>query len=412
MEGDPDRYFPNPFADNKDDKLKIELPAELREKLLDTLERNIVQVTAAYLHLKDHTVYTGSSGVAFLHFHLATTLYAQNDAKRTAHLRESLQILTPTLTHPRRKPKDCSFLLGVAGPLALGAVVNHHLENAAESRQCANELKGLYLEHKSVFLRLPSELLYGHVGYLYSLLFVKCHIPSAVDDALLTELVTMVLDVGESGRVPSLPSPLMYSWYEEHYLGAAHGLAGIFTVLLQALPAVPSLRTRVLSLVKPSIDHLLSLALPSGNFPASLESVHNDTLVHWCHGAPGCVHLFGHAFQVFGDQRYLQAAVRCGEVVWRRGLLRKGYGLCHGVAGNAYTFLQLLRVTGKPEYFHRALKFTEWCLSSSERTTRTPDNPYSLFEGLAGTLAFFADMLHNPLDARFPALELPVCPQS
>eukprot|EP00731_Ephydatia_muelleri_P008021 Em0004g359a len=156
-----------------------------------------------------------------------------------------------------------------------------------------------------------------------------------------------------------------------------------------ALPAVPSLRTRVLSLVKPSIDHLLSLALPSGNFPASLESVHNDTLVHWCHGAPGCVHLFGHAFQVFGDQRYLQVAVRCGEVVWRRGLLRKGYGLCHGVAGNAYTFLQLLRVTGKPEYFHRALKV-----------------------GLAGTLAFFADMLHNPLDARFPALELPVCPQS
>eukprot|EP00731_Ephydatia_muelleri_P008020 Em0004g358a len=196
MEGDPDRYFPNPFADNKDDKLKIEV-------------------------------------LRFLHFHLATTLYAQNDAKRTAHLRESLQILTPTLTHPRRKPKDCSFLLGVAGPLALGAVVNHHLENAAESRQCANELKGLYLEHKSVFLRLPSELLYGHVGYLYSLLFVKCHIPSAVDDALLTELVTMVLDVGESGRVPSLPSPLMYSWYEEHYLGAAHGLAGIFTVLLQ-----------------------------------------------------------------------------------------------------------------------------------------------------------------------------------
>ena len=69
---------------------------------------------------------------------------------------------------------------------------------------------------------------------------------------------------------------------------------------------------------------------------------------------------------MFGDQRYLQAAVRCGEVVWRHGLLRKGYGLCHGVAGNAYTFLQLLRVTGKPEYFHRALKVgthvKEWVL--------------------------------------------------
>ena len=57
--------------------------------------------------------------------------------------------------------------------------------------------------------------------------------PPKLLTGLFFQLVTMVLDVGESGRVPSLPSPLMYSWYEEHYLGAAHGLAGIFTVLLQ-----------------------------------------------------------------------------------------------------------------------------------------------------------------------------------
>lgn len=119
---------------------------------------------------------------------MATTLHAQNDAERTAHLRKSLEILTPSLTRLRRNPNDCSFLLGVAGPLALGAVVNHHLNNAEASRQCADELKGLFVEHRSVFLRLPSELLYGHAGYLYSLLFVNCHIPSAVDEALLTEV--------------------------------------------------------------------------------------------------------------------------------------------------------------------------------------------------------------------------------
>ena len=26
----------------------------------------------------------------------------------------------------------------------------------------------------------------------------------------------------------------MYSWHEKHYLGAAHGLVGVLTVLLQA----------------------------------------------------------------------------------------------------------------------------------------------------------------------------------
>ena len=33
-----------------------------------------------------------------------------------------------------------------------------------------------------------------------------------------------------TGRVPRL----MYSWHEKHYLGGAHGLVGILTVLLQA----------------------------------------------------------------------------------------------------------------------------------------------------------------------------------
>ena len=66
--------------------------------------------------------------------------------------------------------------------------------------------------------------------------------------------------------------------------------------------------------------------------------------------------LKAHLLQVFGDRKYLDAAVDCGEVVWDRGLLRKGYGLCHGVAGNAYTFMQLFRLTTRPEYFNRAVK--------------------------------------------------------
>lgn len=111
--------------------------------------------------------------------------------------------------------------------------------------------------------------------------------------------------------------------------------------------------------------------------------------------------------QHYGDQRYLDGAVRCGEVVWKRGLLRKGYGLCHGVAGNAYTFLQLYRLTGKTLYFNRAIRFAEWCLSSHQRECRVPDRPNSLFEGLAGVIYFYSDLLAGADKATFPALELP-----
>ena len=47
-----------------------------------------------------------------------------------------------------------------------------------------------------------------------------------------------------------------------------------------------------------TLDYLLSLQLPSGNFPSSLAQAHSDRLVHWCHGAPGFVHLMSQAYQV------------------------------------------------------------------------------------------------------------------
>lgn len=52
-------------------------------------------------------------------------------------------------------------------------------------------------------------------------------------------------------------------------------------------------------LVRPSIDWLASLQYPSGNYPSSLGST-TDKLVHWCHGAPGTIHLLLLAFQVGG----------------------------------------------------------------------------------------------------------------
>jgi hypothetical protein len=42
---------------------------------------------------------------------------------------------------------------------------------------------------------------------------------------------------------------------------------------------------------------------------------------------------------------FLAAARRAGEVVWARGLLKKGPGLCHGVAGNGYALLALYKAT-------------------------------------------------------------------
>lgn len=60
--------------------------------------------------------------------------------------------------------------------------------------------------------------------------------------------------------------------------------------------------------------------------------------------------------QVFKEEKYLKDAVECSDVIWQRGLLRKGYGICHGTAGNGYSFLSLYRLTQDKKYLYRACK--------------------------------------------------------
>ena len=47
------------------------------------------------------------------------------------------------------------------------------------------------------------------------------------------QLVRNVLEVGRAGVDPTIPSPLMYEWHGSRYYGAAHGIAGILSILLQ-----------------------------------------------------------------------------------------------------------------------------------------------------------------------------------
>lgn len=60
--------------------------------------------------------------------------------------------------------------------------------------------------------------------------------------------------------------------------------------------------------------------------------------------------------QVFKEEKYLKEAAECTEVIWQRGLLRKGYGICHGTAGNGYAFLSLYKLTQDKKYLYRTFK--------------------------------------------------------
>lgn len=158
-----------------------------------------------------------------------------------------------------------------------------------------------------------------------------------------------------------------------------------------------------------SVDRFSALQDAEGNFPCDMRDARHaglNILVHWCHGAPGAIYLLAKAHLIFREQRYLDACVRAAALVWRKGLLFKGPSICHGVAGNGYVFLIMYRLTNQPKYLYFALKFMEFLTSPSFlQYAIVPDCPFSLYEGIAGTVCYLIDLL-SPEHASFPFMDV------
>ncbi|XP_015603039.1 uncharacterized protein LOC107271495 [Cephus cinctus] len=400
------RHYANPYDDysstkhnsivDKDkniiqDTFKEELTSNIKV-LMQMLERN-----EKHWSFDDYSIYTGVTGIAYLFYHYGK--YFHEDA----YIMRAAKLIRGSLEKAKGK-RHVTFLTGIAGPLALGAVINHLHFDREESKNLIERLRSMskyVLEDDS---DLPDELLYGRSGYLFTILYVNSHIsPAPFDGDFIRKVIASIIKSGRKySAATRCESPIMYSWYDKEYLGGAHGLAGILYILLQAREYLT--QSQLSDVIQPALRYLIKLKYPSGNFPSSVGS-QSDKLVHWCHGAPSMTMLFCLAYKVFQDKKYLDTAVQCGEVIWLRGLLKKGYGLCHGVSGNAYTFLYLFQETKDTKHLYRACKFAEWCMDYGTHQNRIPDRPFSLFEGLAGTIYFLID-LGEPMLAKFPGYTL------
>ena len=360
--------------------------------------------TASVLSPEDGSVYTGSGGVALLYLKLGQYDQAEK------YLEDSLRHVSSSRV---------TFLCGSPGPLTLRALLHHRQGRAPDISAVINLAPSV----ADLSSGLPDELLYGRVGYLYCLLLLRQELGElSVPSLLVRRVLEAVLRSGQLlSRDTKSRSALLYSWHDKVYIGAAHGLAGILTMLLQARDHLTPAEMR--ELVRPSVDYVLNLQMKSGNFPSS-KGNDKDRLVHFCHGAPGVVQLLLTADLVWGteDGRYLAGARRAGDVIWERGLLRKGPGLCHGVAGNGYALLRLYQVrhqsvqsltdglwwqvTGEDVWLYRAARFGEWLTELVRPDQRIPDRPLSLFEGIAGAVHFLHDLIEDPKQAKFPCFLL------
>ena len=172
----------------------------------------------------------------------------------------------------------------------------------------------------------------------------------------------------------------------------------------------------ILTKIQNTLDWLMKQSYRSGNLPSSLNSK-SDSLVHFCHGAPGAVYLFIAAHQLFQNEKYLEKALELGNNVWFRGLLTKGNGLCHGITGNIYSLLALSNYNQK-EYRKRVYQFSSVSTNEQLKTIvkeqndgmrkvqGIPDSPFSLMEGTGGDIILFSEILRDDKIALFPGFEL------
>ena len=130
-----------------------------------------------------------SSGVAYLHLHLAISMKDESPYGAKKHLERASSILEELCKHP--STRRLTFLCGSAGPLALNAAVQSQLGQDDKAKKMVMDLKNLFPIIKAD-QSMPSELLYGHVGYLYALLFVNKFIPGAVEESMIREVCVCV----------------------------------------------------------------------------------------------------------------------------------------------------------------------------------------------------------------------------
>ncbi|KAM3823119.1 lanC-like protein 2 isoform 2-T3 [Vipera latastei] len=329
----PQRDDSLPFE--SDGQISSYFNKKITTKIKDLLQQMEEGLKTADPH--DCSAYTGWAGIALLYLQLYRV------TKEPAHLQRSLDYVKRILRN--LNGRRVTFLCGDAGPLAVGAVVYHKMKNDSESKECVTKLLQLQRIVLASESDLPDELLYGRSGYLYALLYLNTEIgPETVPQSVIKEVVESIIQSGKNFSREERKNercPLLYQWHRKQYVGAAHGVAGIYYMLMQ----------------------------------------------------------------VFKEDKYLKDAMECSDVIWQRGLLRKGYGICHGTAGNGYSFLSLYHLTQDKKYLYRACKFAEWCLDYGAHGCRIPDRPYSLFEGMAGAIHFLSDIL-VPEKSHFPAFEL------
>lgn len=401
------RYFENLYSDYQGGDVYIN-----RDKIKSLIQHYVKSTLQTKNPCDGGDLYTGSAGIAFMFL----KLYQSEELRKL--FPSALQNAKSFIDHAKKfvSKKDSDkamFLCGNAGIYSVSSVIHKELNNMNSSNEDKNEfLSGYEICQDLNYCRYGSdEVLFGRAGYLSGCYWMNKNLSQVIPKEVLMRICDITIESGvQYSQRKQLSIPLMWECYGDKYLGAAHGICAILHMLLESPLFEGNIQqlNQKQALIVTCIDIFLNMQASDGNFPCVYEDADKSEhkLVHWCHGAPGAIYLFAKAFVTLRSQKYLEACLKCGELIWQKGLLKKGPGICHGIAGNGYAFLLLYRLTNDQKHLHRAACFADFLTNEKFLSeARTPDRPLSLYEGVAGTICFLIDLL-KPQNAQFPFMDV------
>ncbi|KAL4896494.1 lanthionine synthetase C family protein [Aspergillus ambiguus] len=340
----------------------------------------------------------------------------------------------------------------------------HVLQHAVET---ALKTGNMVLHHDR--LMGADDALYGRAGLLWTLLNLRAHETDEKTSVSLKPifepiplLIDKIVDAGRKGHRSYIQKhgtqnalPLMWPWHEAHYgLGAVHGMSGILAVLLACRPEElnDGSSRNYLPWIAETITVLSQICIKNnGHLPTTIPPRHSSShrespLVQICHGSPGILLLLACAMRNtafitdYWAPEWDEALRLAGDRTWEEGILPKGGGLCHGINGNAWPLLyahdaleynaeaieigrqNYLKHAGTSKIQGRTVdltsdRFLSRALAMMLHGRETPpykdstdvyrlaDRPFSLTEGLSGTVCAWAETC-VVIQARLRKMEL------
>lgn len=429
------RYIENNFDINEVNEVK--LLSQINTKFEKLMNEQIKycpfdqdkKILSTGKQKEDCSIYTGTGGnvYIYLQYYLLKKSYNSEDLENVLDdLQESFDInLQIAESNDPEFYNNPSFFHSPAGIYTLGCLIAKEIKNLNLFFDCLSKL--LLYKKFALNENLDDEILYGGAGYLYCLLLVKENCQNSFEFNIDLDIIAVTNHLFEEGYTNmKLYSTnfLIYPFPKTHkkfYIGGAHGVIGVLYLILSALTLVPNndnlYNSSMNQIISSSLNELSKLQFESGNFPSSLNN-ETDELVHFCHGATGAVYLYCLAYNYFKQEEYLKIALKAGETIWKRGLLKKGNGICHGITGSAYSLHKLFMTTKDKIWKLRFLCFlnalydediNKICshnVDKSRKIIGKADTPYSLMEGQGGLIVLSSEILKGDDYVLFPGYQV------